>query len=62
MYYTIRAEDNRGQKIVVGEGFTGAGEASAAIRMLADELNLPLSGDPDVGLSIDRFDVLAADR
>lgn len=35
MYYTIHAEDNRGQEIVVGEGLTGAGEASAAIRMLA---------------------------
>ncbi len=62
MYYTIHAEDNRGQKIVVGEGFTGAGEASAAIRMLANELGLQSRGDPSADLSIDEFDVLAADR
>lgn len=62
MYYTIHAEDNRGQKIVVGEGFTGAGEASAAIRMLANELGLQSDGDSAGGLGVDEFNVLAADR
>lgn len=62
IYYTIHAEDNRGQKIVVGEGFTGAGEAAAAIRMLASELDLQSNGDSGEGLDIDAFDALAADR
>ena len=62
MYYAIHAEDNRGQKIVVGEGFTGAGEATAAIRMLASELDLQSNADSGKGLGIDEFDVLAADR
>ena len=44
MYYTVHALDDAGNKITVGEGFKGAGEAEAAMRLFAREFGL---GDVD---------------
>ncbi len=40
VHYSIYAEDSRGQKIVVGEGFKGDSQANAAIRFLIREFRL----------------------
>lgn len=48
--YTLWALDRQGQKMVVGEGFKGASQASAATAFIARELGLNLqaiSPDPD---------------
>ena len=62
MHYSIFVEDKRGKKIVVGEGFKGDGEASAAIRLIARELGLPTSDGLEEDRAADDFDALAADR
>ena len=40
MHYNVCAVDRSGRKVVVGEGFRGASEANAAIRLIGDELGL----------------------
>jgi len=46
--YTLWALDRQGQKMVVGEGFKGASQASAAVEFLARELGLNLRAEsPD---------------
>jgi len=62
MHYSIFLEDNRGQKLVVGEGLKGEGEARAAIRLTAGILGLKSLLDSDQGIVADGFDVLASDR
>jgi hypothetical protein len=41
MHYTIYAVGRDGAKIVLGEGFKGAGRADAAARLIAQEFDLP---------------------
>jgi len=62
MHYSIFVEDNRGQKLIVGEGLKGEGEARAAIRLTAGILGLKPAVDPDEGSVSDSFNVLASDR
>ena len=40
MHYTVYAEDRHGRKMVVGEGFRGASEVEAAMRLIAKEFGL----------------------
>lgn len=40
MYYTVYALDDAGNKMTVGEGFKGAGEAEAAMQLIAREFSL----------------------
>lgn len=40
MHFTIYAEDGRGRKLVVGEGFRGDSQAEAAMRFIGQELGL----------------------
>jgi hypothetical protein len=62
MHYSIYAGDDSGQKICVGEGFTGESEANAAIRLIARELSVtPREGFAEERAT-DAFDALAADR
>jgi hypothetical protein len=42
VYYNILATDRSGGKHIVGEGFEGAGQAKAAIRLITREFNLPV--------------------
>jgi hypothetical protein len=35
VYYNVFAVDGQGERLLVGEGFAGAGQADAAIRMIA---------------------------
>ena len=61
VHYSIYAEDRRGRKIVVGEGFKGDSQANAAIRFLTREFRLtPQEDEAIVGGDLE-FDVLAAD-
>lgn len=43
MHYTVYAVDRNGRKLTLGEGFKGAGQADAAIRLLGRELGLHAS-------------------
>jgi hypothetical protein len=62
VHYSIFAEDRKGEKIIVAEGFKGASEANAAIRFLTREFGLtPQEDDVNVGSDLE-FDVLAADN
>ena len=63
VHYSVYARSSTGERMIVGEGFKGANEANAAMRMCERELGLrPRSrtpehrrtGSPD-------FDILAAD-
>jgi hypothetical protein len=40
MHYTVRAVDNAGRALVVGEGFRGESQTEAAIRLIGQELGL----------------------
>jgi hypothetical protein len=62
IYYAIRALDRQGNKLVVGDGFRGASQAKAAMRIIASELGLrwePEKHKPDSNLY--DADVLTAD-
>ena len=63
MYYSVYALDDAGNKLTVGEGFRGAGEAEAAMRVIAAELGLEYSARPR-NETPDSYgaDVLTADR
>ena len=62
VHYSIYAEDSRGHKIIVGEGFKGDSQANAAIRFLTREFGLtPREDQASVG-SDSGFDILAADN
>ena len=62
VHYSIYAEDSRGQKMVVGEGFKGDSQANAAIRFLTRELGLRPREDLASARSDQQFDFLAADN
>jgi hypothetical protein len=54
MYYDIYAHGRDGRKLLVGEGFRGASQADAAIRLIGRELGLAgidKRGEPETGAS-----------
>lgn len=62
VYYSIYAQDNGGNKMVIGEGFKGKSEAEAAIRFLTTEFGItPRKDQTSVTDKMD-FDALAADN
>ena len=62
MYYSLRAVDAAGGKLVVGEGFRGAGQADAAAEMIASEFGLATAGKRrDAERAPGGFNVLTAD-
>jgi len=64
LYYSVYAHDDVGDRITVGGGFRGEGDADAAIRLITSAFGLRLQGVPASGGvdRIDDLDVLAADR
>jgi len=62
VHYSIFAEDRKGQKIIVGEGFKGASEANAAIRFLTLEFGLTPQEDEAAVGSNTEFNILTADN
>jgi hypothetical protein len=62
MYYSLHAVDASGGKLVVGEGFKGAGQADAAAEMIAREFGLAMAGKRrDADSAPGDFNVLTAD-
>ena len=63
MHYSIYAHDGSGKKVCIGEGFNGAGEAEAAIRIIGREFSIaPRDGFDEQVDAEDELDALAADR
>ena len=62
MHYSIYVHDGAGQKVCVGEGFRGEGEADAAIRLMSRELSLSPRDGLEADGEVDEFDALAADN
>lgn len=60
MHYSVYAHDTSGNKMRVGEGFAGEGEANAAIRVLCREFSIT-PRTPIATVGADDFDALAAD-
>ncbi|MEM9207916.1 MAG: DUF3592 domain-containing protein [Pseudomonadota bacterium] len=61
MHYSIYAHDAAGNKLTLGEGFKGSGDADAAIRVLSREFGIRVPG-PSAPRSVDGdIDFLAAD-
>ena len=62
MHYSVYAVDRSGRKIVVGEGFNGANQAKAAMRMIAREFGLrPEKSAVPERTAVEDFDFLATD-
>jgi hypothetical protein len=64
IYYAIHALDRQGDKLAVGDGFRGASQAKAAMRLIASELGLhwePETRKPEDGSAFHDADVLTAD-
>lgn len=62
MYYTIYALDRSGVRLVVGEGFKGASQAEAGMRLIARELGLRVREPETPAASRDEgYNFLAAD-
>ena len=62
MHYTVYAHDKQGQKLVVGEGFTGASKAEAAMQLIGREFGLTPDPKPEpVEVQLDDLDFLRAD-
>jgi hypothetical protein len=61
MHYSIFAEDERGQKIVVGDGFKGERQASAAIRFISRETGLNSKEDLIQDPATEEINLLAGD-
>ena len=60
--YTIAAVDRSGEKLTLGEGFKGAGQAKAAMEFFSRELGLtPAKNEPEPDASYADADFLAAD-
>lgn len=62
IHYSVYVVDKLGQKLVVGEGFKGEGEATAATRLIASELGLAAESGSTESSAAAGFDVLTADR
>ena len=61
MHYSIFAHDSSGNKLTLGEGFKGSGDADAAIRVLSREFGIRVPG-PAAAQAVDEdVDFLAAD-
>jgi hypothetical protein len=61
MHYSIFAEDRHGQKIVVGDGFKGERQASAAIRFISRETGLNSKEDLIQHPATEEINLLAGD-
>ena len=64
IYYAIHMVDQKGARMVVGQGFRGESEADAATRLIAKELGLRMrlaKADSRPGASLYDEDVLTAD-
>ena len=62
IHYTIFAADNSGQKLVVGEGFTGASQADAAADFIARQFGLtPETSASDADSASEAYNLLTAD-
>lgn len=62
MHYSIYAHDSSGKKLCLGEGFKGAGEADAAIRIVSREFSIRPRDGFEKQIDVDDFDALAADN
>ena len=62
MHYSVHAIDRQGNKMIVGEGFRGAGQADAAARVIAREFGLKADARDDrLPAEIDGENLLAPD-
>lgn len=61
MHYSIFAEDEHGQKIVVDDGFKGERQASAAIRFISRATGLKSKEDPVQDSATEEINLLADD-
>ena len=61
MHYSIYAHDTAGNKLTLGEGFKGSGDADAAIRVLSREFGIRVPGPAAVQSVDEDVDFLAAD-
>ncbi len=64
IFYAVNMVDHDGNKMVVGEGFKGASEAKAAMRLIAQELGLRVERNGErqpTGTALFDEDVLTAD-
>lgn len=64
IYYAIHALDRHGNKLTVGDGFRGASQAKAAMRLIASELGLRRESEKrkmEEGSGLYGADVLTAD-
>lgn len=62
MYYTVHAVGAAGERLVVGEGYKGASQAEAGIRMIADTFGLKVRKTTEHPQAEDGdYDFLAAD-
>lgn len=62
IHYSVYMVDKLGQKLVVGEGFKGEGETTAATHLIASELGLAVESGSTTSSAAAGFDVLTADR
>jgi hypothetical protein len=62
MHYSVYAVDRNRRKLIIGEGFRGAGQADAAIQLLGREFGLVSGNKPGVQLDEDGFDPLGPDQ
>ncbi|NOX70350.1 MAG: DUF3592 domain-containing protein [Gammaproteobacteria bacterium] len=62
IHYSVYMVDKLGQKLVVGEGFRGEGETTAATHLIASELGLAVESGSTTSSAAAGFDVLTADR
>ena len=62
IFYTISAVDSNGQKLVVGEGFKGAGQADAAVDYIGSLFGLvPKHSPPEPDMGVEDYDLLTTD-
>ncbi len=63
-YYSVLAVGRGSEELTLGEGFRGASEAEAGIRLIARELGLPLPDEPSANDDDGplEYDALAADN
>jgi hypothetical protein len=62
MHYSVYAVDRSRRKLIIGEGFRGAGQADAAARLLGREFGLIPVGRPVANAAEDEFDPLGPDQ
>lgn len=62
MHYSVYAVDRSGGKVIMGEGFKGAGQADAAARLLGRQFGMNPVGRPVASAAADEFDPLGPDQ